>query len=87
MRAAWPQSAGWTVNFGSTPESDVILAAGLQAAEAALEEEDEMADAMLVLDTQEDLASNQNADFTEEEVDYEEEGEPEPAVQSEEVVD
>ena len=28
VRAAWPQSAGWTVDFGPTPESDVIVAAG-----------------------------------------------------------
>ena len=47
-----------------------------------------MADAMLVLDTQEDLAGDQNADTAEEEVDYEEEeGETEPAAQSKEVVD
>ena len=53
------------MDFGPTIESDVILAAGLQAAEAALEVEDEMADAMLVLDTQEDLAGDQNADTAE----------------------
>jgi len=60
----------------------MILAEGLKAAEAALEEEDEIADAMLELDTQGDLESRQIVDPSDVEVDYEdEENETEQTVQ------
>ena len=52
MHAAWPRCAGWAMDFGpGATESDMILAKGLKATEAVLEEEDEMADAMLEMDT------------------------------------
>ena len=53
----------------------MILAKGLKATEAVLEEEDEMADAMLEMDTQEDLESCQIVDPSDVEVDYEDDEE------------